>query len=202
MNLCNSAQYIEKNDDWDILFAELVWNIWIYRNAVAFDNPLSDESSALERSLHWLDIKKRALEKVVTRTLTREQRLSDNEKWKPPSLGWFKVNSDGDCCKENGLAKCGGVIRNHMVETDSLETVQVIKHGKDGTFQFTLLHIILELMQRNWVVKFQYVSRLGNQVADGMTKLANRWSSKCKVVMEAPKEVKQMLQEDQHNSNV
>ncbi|KAE8683300.1 hypothetical protein F3Y22_tig00111210pilonHSYRG00023 [Hibiscus syriacus] len=47
----------------------------------------------------------------TTGIMIRESRLT---RWLPPPVGWMKVNTDGACHTEDGLAACGGVIRNDI----------------------------------------------------------------------------------------
>ncbi|KAE8669138.1 hypothetical protein F3Y22_tig00112254pilonHSYRG00076 [Hibiscus syriacus] len=50
MNLKNSREFTGQIQNWDILFGAIIWNIWLQRNAIAFDNPSEDKRPMLERS--------------------------------------------------------------------------------------------------------------------------------------------------------
>ena len=45
-----------------------------------------------------------------------KSRISTFIKWVSPPLGWFKLNTDGSSLGNPGMARGGGVIRNHVGE--------------------------------------------------------------------------------------
>ncbi|KAE8718637.1 hypothetical protein F3Y22_tig00110007pilonHSYRG00083 [Hibiscus syriacus] len=118
-------------------------------------------------------------------------------------LGIFSVLEAEIWCVYCGLLCAWDMSSRHIIiETDSLETIKVVKQARDDAFRFTVLHSVEALLQRNWVVRFQHIPRQGNRITDCMAKIADRRSMECIHFVESPELVRQLLQEDQHSYNV
>ncbi|KAE8680582.1 Calcium-dependent protein kinase 7 [Hibiscus syriacus] len=58
LNLGKAQEFVGAVEHWDIMFGAIVWNIWLHRNSIAFDTPLEDRRTVLERSRHlWPDMR-------------------------------------------------------------------------------------------------------------------------------------------------
>ena len=108
---CTVSSSHGHNIPWQTIFSFGVWNIWLRRNQVVFklDSPLSDLvantiSFALE--FFYLIGSYSKVKNMVPMTI----------KWRSPSLGWFKLNTDGSFVGNPSIVGGGGVIRNHLGE--------------------------------------------------------------------------------------
>ncbi|KAE8715388.1 hypothetical protein F3Y22_tig00110174pilonHSYRG00242 [Hibiscus syriacus] len=50
LNLDNPRDIVDQVEHWDLPFGAIIWNIWLHRNAIAFDIPVDDEQPVLKRS--------------------------------------------------------------------------------------------------------------------------------------------------------
>ncbi|KAK9984436.1 hypothetical protein SO802_033961 [Lithocarpus litseifolius] len=105
---CRSMQHCDVADlDWAILFPIAVWVLWLHRNSTIFGKAnihkdLKAESLAKAAEMAYMGI----IEKH------KQTKAKIQVRWLPPSLNWFKVNSDGSSMGNPGLAGGGGLIRN------------------------------------------------------------------------------------------
>ncbi|KAE8721091.1 Elongation factor family protein isoform 1 [Hibiscus syriacus] len=113
LNLGKAQEFVGAVEHWDIMFGAIVWNIWLHRNSIAFDTPLEDRRTVLERSRHlWVNTCK-AIESEEHLRGAHTQQIVRSISWKRPPEGWLKINSDGARDMRTGRASCGGIIRNH-----------------------------------------------------------------------------------------
>ncbi|KAE8676150.1 hypothetical protein F3Y22_tig00111621pilonHSYRG00099 [Hibiscus syriacus] len=234
MNLGQAHRYVNRFEHWDILFGYIIWNIWLHRNSIVFNSPLTDCRSILERSRQLTDSFVRAWVMRPVYQSVQPQVRSESRSWQPPLPGWLKMNSDGARSLVSGHSMCGGVIRSlggdwrlgftkfigicltlgaevrgiylgllfawnlggHqvVVEVDSLEALKAVRLAKDGRNSHTILNHIRELLQLNWVVKFQHVASEGNKVADRIAKLATAGNSDAIIFHKPPDEALTLLQ--------
>ncbi len=78
-------------------------------------------------------------------------------KWASPSLGWFKLNTDGSSLGNLGLAGGGGVIRGHVgdwvggfsraigVTTSVQAELRALKDGLNLAIDLGILHLEIEM---------------------------------------------------------
>ncbi|KAL0016315.1 hypothetical protein SO802_003384 [Lithocarpus litseifolius] len=105
---CRSMQHCDAADlDWAILFPIAVWVLWLHRNSTIFGKAnihkdLKAESLAKAAEMAYMGI----IEKH------KQIKAKIQVRWLPPSLNWFKVNSDGSSMGNPGLAGGGVLIRN------------------------------------------------------------------------------------------
>ncbi|KAE8689447.1 hypothetical protein F3Y22_tig00110937pilonHSYRG00036 [Hibiscus syriacus] len=179
MNLENASDFVGLVADWDMFFGSIIWNLWLYRNSVAFGYPLKDSRSVLEpmvaafarawsmRSLHnrtrvptgiGNDGGSLTLMELVGLTRARRRVVLSSEMMRVSgSWGFQKI----------------------LVEVDSLEALKEIPAAGDGFIRLTIIAYIIDLLQCNWAVTLHHVSGQGNQVADCMTKLFRSDVSNC-----------------------
>ncbi|KAE8680680.1 hypothetical protein F3Y22_tig00111372pilonHSYRG00115 [Hibiscus syriacus] len=93
--------------------------------------------------------------------------------WSKPPAGWVEANTDASCNPENGVAKCGGLIRDHTdVELDSTDAVQLLTKPKEGRGDPSVALHIREMLKDEWTVRLLHTRRENNQIADQLAKLA------------------------------
>ncbi|KAL4291966.1 hypothetical protein GQ457_14G024710 [Hibiscus cannabinus] len=196
--------------DWDILFATLVWSIWLRRNKLIFESaPVVCEPVLL--------IGNRMVEEFRTAVTTGRLPVRSGNaihragvRWEAPPPPWCKVNVDDACDSATGRASCGGAIRsdsgqwlmgfsrqlglcssleaelwgifeglmcawsiriaNLILESDCKEALQMIDRVRHSNRRSSLVEHILRLLNRDWVVRLEFVPREGNVVADYMAK--------------------------------
>lgn len=84
-----------------------MWNVWKSRNNAVFNgksrNPKLDLViiNQVVEFFHCL-----SSPRLMTRKILRRIR------WEKPVQGWWKLNTDGSCCGNTGMAGCGGLIRD------------------------------------------------------------------------------------------
>uniref|UniRef100_A0A2N9H9G6 RNase H type-1 domain-containing protein n=1 Tax=Fagus sylvatica TaxID=28930 RepID=A0A2N9H9G6_FAGSY len=83
--------------------------------------------------------------------------ISTPIKWASPSLGWFKLNTDGSSLGNLGLAGGGGVIRDHVgdwvggfsraigVTTSVQAELRALKDGLNLAIDLGILHLEIEM---------------------------------------------------------
>ncbi|KAK9041994.1 hypothetical protein V6N11_017077 [Hibiscus sabdariffa] len=98
--------------DWDILFAALVWSIWLRRNKLIFES-----ASAVCEPV--LLVGNRIVEEFRTAVTAGRLTVRNNAavnragvRWEAPPFQWCKLNVDGACDPTTGRASCGGAIRS------------------------------------------------------------------------------------------
>ncbi|KAE8708921.1 hypothetical protein F3Y22_tig00110332pilonHSYRG00545 [Hibiscus syriacus] len=128
---------------WDILFGALLWYIWLDRNDRMFNNKLDDNGVIMERSkrLHLLC------------TLARQEVVHGQ-------LSMAPHTHSGE-----GATTCGGVFRDCQgrwiveVELDCQQALHLLQPNRIGGGTLSILVRIHAILQRNWCVRFQYISR-------------------------------------------
>ncbi|KAK8481820.1 hypothetical protein V6N11_032986 [Hibiscus sabdariffa] len=112
INLQNPLYFSFSDPDWDILFGAFLWNLWLFRKRKIFDldNEESDTVFGCSRRLkvatcRSLDIR------IQQQSVGGGVRPRRND-WSPPPVGCLKINVDGTRRVVDGVASCGGVIRD------------------------------------------------------------------------------------------
>ncbi|KAK8543661.1 hypothetical protein V6N13_025833 [Hibiscus sabdariffa] len=95
------------------MFAVVLWNLWLHRNAMVFGSEVDAWGSILTRS-KWLASNSTTVSRGAAPVDPRGSAIGPNvPAWSPPSIGKIRLNSDGACQELNGRAFCGGVFRDH-----------------------------------------------------------------------------------------
>ncbi|KAK7244185.1 hypothetical protein RIF29_39003 [Crotalaria pallida] len=103
------------NINWDVTFGTGLQVIWHMRNLSVFEGKAINVQGAV------MQINLLANEYNKCNALSRVGLNCNNSSsspsligWSPPMEGWVKLNSDGSVKSVDGLATCGGVLRNNM----------------------------------------------------------------------------------------
>lgn len=96
---------------WKVLFPTACWAIWKARNFGIYSNlslePNSVSKQAISSALDFV---------VFSTSFSHRNSVTALVGWSPPSLGSFKLNTDGASANNPGPAGAGGVIRNSAGE--------------------------------------------------------------------------------------
>ncbi|KAE8668450.1 hypothetical protein F3Y22_tig00112319pilonHSYRG00071 [Hibiscus syriacus] len=112
VNLTRPSMFAKESKDWEILFGSVLWNIWIMRNSIVFNNPMEDNTGILERSCRMTNSINNANRERDQANKSQPIELVGPTVWLPPSEGWEKLNTDVARRNTDGKAACGGVIRD------------------------------------------------------------------------------------------
>lgn len=104
--------YVALSAAWPPRFAIQLWWIWKWRNEAIFKG----SDVPLGQKLVWLNRK----EKEVAAAFAARRHLNMQHNglaealvsWIKPQLDWMKMNIDGSSSLVNGLARCGGILRD------------------------------------------------------------------------------------------
>ncbi|KAL5552091.1 hypothetical protein UlMin_002267 [Ulmus minor] len=152
----------------------LLWRIWFRRNKWIHERIwLDDESCYSWAQLHHADFleancrKRGPSDKVVP------------SPWQAPQIGFVKVNSDAAWCSNRKKFGLGSVIRDYtgkvlvILESDCLGVTKALEtrtlHDSDLSYVFDSIY---EICNDFDMYKFSYISRIGNQVAHSLARLA------------------------------
>ncbi|KAE8685696.1 hypothetical protein F3Y22_tig00111095pilonHSYRG00679 [Hibiscus syriacus] len=177
-NLRHPNYYPIDTENWETLFRLVIWNLWIRRNKLIFDSNLTPVESVYQQIKKMLFETMNALRVQESWTAPSLARVNPTIQWEPPPLDWFKINMDGACRWNSGLATCGGVIRNHLGEwvlglSKTIGCCFALDAELWGIYKAMIPHVTA-LIKRSWMIMFRYIPRQGNGVADYLDKLA--WS--------------------------
>lgn len=91
-------------------FVGLCWAIWHSRNLFVFEGKREDSQVSVAKAEAIVDSDRKI--KPPPLPSSSKQKSSENQAWKPPPVGWFKVNVDAATKVENQVASLGAVIRD------------------------------------------------------------------------------------------
>ncbi|KAK8523329.1 hypothetical protein V6N12_047853 [Hibiscus sabdariffa] len=177
-NLQNPSYFATVQDDWDIKFGAILWNLWSQRIVAEVGHAASLSS--------------------IGGRMVPDQR-SKSIIWRPPEPNKVKLNVDGAHRMRDGVASCGGVIRDSngtwiadfskyigkcsaleaefwavfeglqcawqlgyrriLVESDNTDVVHTLQAKATNAVYSSLLEHIRSLLRYNWEVEFCHVSR-------------------------------------------
>ncbi|KAK9046224.1 hypothetical protein V6N11_052119 [Hibiscus sabdariffa] len=80
-------------DDWDIVFATILWNIWVYRNYRLFSPESIYSESILHRSMRMVEEFGHACSLQWKGRFQAPLHGQFITRWKVPPMGWVKVGS-------------------------------------------------------------------------------------------------------------
>ncbi|XP_039007198.1 uncharacterized protein LOC120134886 [Hibiscus syriacus] len=209
---CNMAN---EEQEWDLLFGSIIWNIWLSRNAVAFDSPLEDNGSIIDRSRRLQMMSILANQSERASHVQEANLISTNMEEKrnigtKPAIDWFKVNTDAGRNATNGnttcAGNCGGIyigmtiawgqgIPQLEVETDNREAHSLLNNKDENIGAQTIISHIRSIEKRE---HYSHVCREGNQVADSLAKIATPGEFDVHIIHETPQMVIKMLQDEGH----
>ncbi|KAK9013583.1 hypothetical protein V6N11_041585 [Hibiscus sabdariffa] len=140
--------------DWEILFDTILWNLWLDRNALVFNNLIEDGLGVIKRSRRLLDVSKQ------THGVNRLARLGDVAatcgvtSWSPPPTNWIKMNIDDVCREMDGFASCVGVARdncgshNNILGLNSIEAIRNFGSFSLSTMGNMVCTVILKICRQ------------------------------------------------------
>ncbi|KAE8674329.1 hypothetical protein F3Y22_tig00111758pilonHSYRG00089 [Hibiscus syriacus] len=129
MNLEDASGFVIEKENWDIMFGAIVWNTWLPRNEVTFNNPAVDTRPILIKCRQLVDLTCRALDMNRIHQGPSRRPIVGPRVWSFPPEGWVKMNSDGARCRESEIwgvytgLSCAWEIgsSNVIIEVDSME---------------------------------------------------------------------------------
>lgn len=104
---CESLARPSREDPWWALFWNLLWGIWIRRNAWVFNQKRIDVKEVIDRASR-VSLEYKDAHESMSESLKGER---GSKRWQHPRAGSFKVNSDA-AVFDNGQIGCGGVVRD------------------------------------------------------------------------------------------
>ncbi|CAL1409286.1 unnamed protein product [Linum trigynum] len=100
--------------EWASYFSLILWFIWKQRNEKIFQGKALSLPSLFHyvtaKAKEWAGIWEAASRKLDVRS--KAARSEELIGWKPPPVGWLKLNTDGAAQGHGGEIGAGGVIRN------------------------------------------------------------------------------------------
>ncbi|XP_028767839.1 uncharacterized protein LOC114725488 [Neltuma alba] len=98
------------NGNWNLLWGVSIWKLWLWRNNSIFNDnfikPSNPTAVIMQTWRHFVQIQEM--------NLALNQSRGQVPAWQPPPIGWFKLNVDGAMAMSKKMARCGGVVRDHM----------------------------------------------------------------------------------------
>ncbi|XP_021716820.1 uncharacterized protein LOC110684687 [Chenopodium quinoa] len=109
---CGSIRVLHKDPHWwNILFA-ILWGIWLRRNVWSYENRKKDLMDVIQKAVSVVGDYEQA-QQALSSSEGRHQLLES--KWKPPTQGMIKINSDA-AIFDNSAVGLGGVMRDALGE--------------------------------------------------------------------------------------
>ncbi|XP_039031943.1 uncharacterized protein LOC120166816 [Hibiscus syriacus] len=170
LNLTRSSYFAKESSEWELLFGAVCCNLWMERNSVTFNNPMEDTRSMLERSKHLQMMTCKAREGSISQSIQDSNGVQESIQWISPDVECCKLNKDGVRSPNDGIASCGGVMRDSnglscawdfglrkiMLEVDSMDAFRLLQGDKMNRGSSYLLQHIYKLLRRNWTDKVQH----------------------------------------------
>ncbi|KAK8579639.1 hypothetical protein V6N13_142812 [Hibiscus sabdariffa] len=89
---------------WDMLFAAIVWNLWLARNVKIFGTTGDEEGSVIARSQHLLQLTLHSHDTSGVSRFDHSHLASAAMIWSSPSGSFIKVNTDAGRRTFDGFA--------------------------------------------------------------------------------------------------
>lgn len=107
LELGNTSEYI-----WSAVWANACHLLWSWRNKLTHDAtfvlPWQPWKIAIKETKDYHAVNQQHILRPASRKTTRLIR------WIPPNSDWLKLNTDGSCLSDCGLAGCGGLFRDSI----------------------------------------------------------------------------------------
>lgn len=102
------------DEGWPARFATRLWWIWRWRN----DEIFRARSRSLDQKIQWLEQQEIEINSAFSKQRNPGSRLGQSivatVAWKRPPPGSLKLNVDGCRSTRDGIAGCGGLLRDHF----------------------------------------------------------------------------------------
>lgn len=94
---------------WSLVFGNLLWQIWHFRNKHGFDNCPFLSDAVINTSVYHIRSWEQVQQGIATGHIRYREQLIG---WSFPPNGWVKANADGSVNSNSAMATCGGVFRD------------------------------------------------------------------------------------------
>ncbi|KAE8726876.1 hypothetical protein F3Y22_tig00005974pilonHSYRG00327 [Hibiscus syriacus] len=165
-NITIVSDFAKKSAKLDLLFEDVIWNLWRSRNVMVFKNEDAHNGSLLERSNHLLAIMQQALNYDDRNRSSGIISKPCSNRWNPSCAEWIKLNTNDPLNPEDGRTSCGGMplvwdlgFRRIVVDSDSLNDIHLVNGSTVQPGGPTLLSFVHELSKKQWDVNFFHVRR-------------------------------------------
>ena len=106
-NCGRTSMYLRPHLPWKILFPQVVWTLWLYRNKAIF------QTKKIEVGTSACCIKKEVeFYAIVPNGPNKPRQMQVQVRWLKPPSGWTKLNIDGSVLGSPMKAGGGGVLRS------------------------------------------------------------------------------------------
>ncbi|KAF7840012.1 reverse transcriptase [Senna tora] len=109
---CLNSKLATLNIPHNVLFIYTLWHIWLARNNTIFNNtmpsPVIIAKNCIASAAEFFHVAS------GLSVPSFDQSVILNINWNPPTVGWWKLNSDGACSGNPGPFAIGGIIRDHF----------------------------------------------------------------------------------------
>ena len=112
--------------EWWEIFWSLLWGIWLRRNAWTFNQRRIHPHDLIEKALGIVGEVRQSKEGLAPKATSRRP---VPRQWKPPPVGWYKVNADAAIFSDEKVG-LGGVVRDEIGEVVAATCV-----GEKGCFE-------------------------------------------------------------------
>ncbi|XP_021722108.1 uncharacterized protein LOC110689646 [Chenopodium quinoa] len=198
---CGSIRVLHKDPHWwNILFA-ILWGIWLRRNVWSYENRKKDLMDVIQKAVSVVGDYEQA-QQALSSSEGRHQLLES--KWKPPTQGMIKINSDA-AIFDNSAVGLGGVMRDALGEVVVATCLCLrSKYEVDVAEALALRHslrIALESEFRKLArgcqsCSFSFVKRSGNGAAHALAKLSSSYGDLRVWMEEVPSEISPFVMAD------
>jgi hypothetical protein len=110
MNLTNQFGHAY-GADWTAIWANMCYLLWQWRNKSMHDKDFVSLFRLWQVAIEYVDAYKKSMLAEEQTKYGKEQQQVDIS-WKPPTTGWFDLNTNGAAKTGVGKTGCGGVLRN------------------------------------------------------------------------------------------
>ncbi|KAF7808539.1 putative ribonuclease H protein At1g65750 family [Senna tora] len=119
---CNMKQWVDMNlsrdlgksdcGEWRLTFVVCAWRLWWRRNKLVFEDVKEDSRKIFWEVLFRTREISEAWKKVDVGSPQKGPKKEISVSWKPPEVGWTKINVDGSVSMDGCSAACGILARD------------------------------------------------------------------------------------------
>ncbi|KAF2322408.1 hypothetical protein GH714_014752 [Hevea brasiliensis] len=169
------GNFHSSGEGWGRIFGVTYWVVWKQKNMPFFKGKARLIEGTIGLILNSVKNFSSAISKVPLGEVKKRARIIKWNRWSPPLLSWFKLNSNGAVSSNSGLALSGGIIWNAKGVWVSWF---VANFGRSSTERFAVTP-----REANFAV--DYIAHLGAAVSLGVH-----------VISEIPEELRSWLLHD------
>ncbi|MCH98228.1 ribonuclease H protein [Trifolium medium] len=198
---------------WRDVWATACHCLWYWRNKEKHDTHYIRPTNVVHHIVQRVKdyYSSREVQHVVTQVHSTVNYIG----WKPPDVGWTKLNTDG-ACKDMRIAGCGGLLRDNHGEwigglkyvwrmgfrqvelnVDSVAVVQVIREGRThNAMGYSLVKKIQRIMSLASEVKISHSYRETNKCADALTNIGCSSVGNTVFYEDCPDQIRHLIVDD------